>query len=143
MYQNVKFNGINVSVIDERGEIGACYKGVAQNDLGIRTDVFSDIPKAIGMGLAIRSMAPKVIVADELGSIRDAEAIKYATSCGIKGVFTTHGKDINDLIINPAINDLLKNKVFDVIIFIKDRDNEKYITDIYRLNFEKEKYEII
>lgn len=143
VYQNVKFNGINVSVIDERGEIGACYKGVAQNDLGIRTDVFSDIPKAIGMGLAIRSMAPKVIVADELGSIRDAEAIKYATSCGIKGVFTTHGKDINDLIINPAINDLLKNKVFDVIIFIKDRDNEKYITDIYRLNFKKEKYEII
>ena len=73
-----KFQGMNVAVIDERGEISATYKGIMQNDLGIRTDVINDIPKYIGMKMAIRSMAPKVIVADEIGNKKDSEAIKYA-----------------------------------------------------------------
>lgn len=141
--EHTKFNGLNVSVIDERGEIGACYKGIPKNDLGIRTDILNDIPKSIGMNMAIRSMAPKVIAADEIGSQEDAKAIKYATCCGIKGIFTAHGKNTNDLKTNPAINDLLKSKIFEVIIFIKDRNEEKIETEIYKLNYEKEKYEII
>lgn len=142
-YGNIKFEGVNVTVIDERGEIGACYKGIAQNDLGIRTDIFDDIPKAIGMGMAIRSMAPKVIVADEIGSIKDAEAIKYAACCGIKGIFTAHGKNANDLNINPALRDLIRSKIFELIIFIKDRNEGKFYTEIYKLDSEKEKYEIV
>ena len=31
--------GMTVGVIDERSEIGACYQGVPQNELGIRTDI--------------------------------------------------------------------------------------------------------
>ena len=33
------FAGVNVGVADERSELGACYQGVPQNDLGMRTDV--------------------------------------------------------------------------------------------------------
>ena len=47
-----------------------------QNDLGIRTDVMDNIPKAIGMKMLIRSMNPKVIVADEIGSKEDVQAIE-------------------------------------------------------------------
>ena len=31
--------GMTVGVVDERSELGACYQGVPQNDLGPRTDV--------------------------------------------------------------------------------------------------------
>lgn len=72
------FNGLNVGVVDERGELAASYKGIAQNDLGIRTDVLSNIPKDLGMRMLIRSMAPNVIVADEIGKKEDVEAIKDA-----------------------------------------------------------------
>ena len=65
-------DGANIAVIDERGEISATFKGIMQNDLGIRTDVVNDIPKHIGMRLAIRSMSPKVIAADEIGSKEDS-----------------------------------------------------------------------
>ena len=41
------FKGINVGLIDERGEIAAMYKGIPQNDIGIRTDVLDNIPKAL------------------------------------------------------------------------------------------------
>lgn len=117
-----KFNGLNVSVIDERGEISATYKGCMKNDLGIRTDVISDIPKSIGLRMAIRSMAPNVIVADEIGSRQDVEAIKFALCCGVKGIFTAHGKNIEDICKNPELNDLIKNKIFDKIIKIEGKN---------------------
>ena len=75
---NELLDGITVGLVDERGEISAMYKGEAQNDIGCRTDVLFNIPKAIGMRMLIRSMAPQVIVADEIGSNEDINAIKEA-----------------------------------------------------------------
>ena len=40
------FAGVNVGVADERSELGACYQGVPQNDLGMRTDVLDGCPKS-------------------------------------------------------------------------------------------------
>ena len=62
----INFKGLTVSVIDERGEIAAMYRGVPQNDIGIRTDVIDNVPKTIGIRMAVRSLAPQVIVADEI-----------------------------------------------------------------------------
>ena len=73
----LNFNGKNVGLVDERGEIAAMYKGVPQNDVGIRTDVLDNIPKAIGMTMLIRSMSPKVIVADEIGKEERINRICY------------------------------------------------------------------
>lgn len=127
-----KFNGLNVAVIDERGEISATYKGIMQNDLGIRTDVINDIPKYLGMKMVIRSMAPKVLVADEIGNSQDSEAIKYAICCGVKGIFTAHGDSIEDINKNPELSDLLQNKIFEKIIIIKSRTEKNYKWEIVK-----------
>lgn len=74
----LNFNGINVSLVDERDEIAAMYKGVPQNNVGLRTDILANIPKSIGMKMLIRSMNPKVIIADEIGTNEDVESINYA-----------------------------------------------------------------
>lgn len=75
---NEFLEGLNVGLVDERGEISAMYKGEAQNDVGCRTDVLSNITKAIGMRMLIRSMAPQVLVADEIGNNDDINAIREA-----------------------------------------------------------------
>ena len=67
---DIGFKGLDVSLIDERAEISAMYKGKSQNNIGIRTDVLENISKQIGIKMAVRSMAPKVIVADEIGGNR-------------------------------------------------------------------------
>lgn len=114
------FKGINVAVADERGEIAAMYKGVPQNDIGERTDVLDNIPKAFGMKMLVRSMNPKVIVADEIGTKEDVEAIKYAICSGVKGIFTAHGDSIDDIIQNPILSELYRENLFERIIFIKE-----------------------
>lgn len=69
--------GMTVGVVDERSEIGACYHGIPQNDLGIRSDVLDDCPKHLGMMMLIRTMSPKVVAVDEIGSREDLEAREY------------------------------------------------------------------
>ena len=39
--------GVDTTIIDERGEIAAMYKGIPQNDIGIRTDVINNVSKPI------------------------------------------------------------------------------------------------
>ena len=72
------FEGQTVGIVDERGEIAAVYKGIPQNDVGLRTDVLSNISKSIGIKMLIRSMAPKVIAVDEIGNEKDVQAIEEA-----------------------------------------------------------------
>ena len=135
----VSFEGKNIGVVDERGEIAATYHGISQNDLGIRTDVMNNIPKGIGMKMLIRSMSPQVIVADEIGGKEDVEAINYAICCGVKGIFTAHGKFLEDLQLNKTLNDLIHTYIFDNIIFLNSKEKGK-VEKIYTLDKTQKEY---
>lgn len=138
--ETLAFNGLNIGLIDERGEIAAMYKGVAQNDVGMRTDVLANVPKAVGMKMLIRSMAPKVIVADEIGSYEDVEAINQAVCSGIKGIFTAHGSNMEDIMLNPALKELLKTHIFERVIFLNSRLEKGEIEKVYGLDKVRQEY---
>jgi stage III sporulation protein AA len=79
-------------VVDERSEIAACYNGVPQNYLGVRTDVLDGCPKEKGIELMLRSMSPEVIAVDELGGQREMELIEKSIYCGCTILATVHGE---------------------------------------------------
>lgn len=114
----INFRGRNCGVVDERGEIAAMYQGIPQNNVGIRTDIVENISKAKGMKMLIRSMSPEVIACDEIGSKEDIQAIKEAMLSGVKGIFTMHGSNLNDIKANTYINELVENKTIEKIIFL-------------------------
>ena len=76
--KDINFSGKTCGLVDERGEIAATYRGIPQNDVGMRTDIVDNISKSEGMKMLIRSMAPEIIACDEIGSKEDVEAIEYA-----------------------------------------------------------------
>lgn len=137
-----ELTGKNIGVVDERGEIAAMYKGIPQNDLGIRTDIIENIKKSIGMKMLIRSMAPEIIVADEIGSKEDVQEINYAVCSGIKGIFTAHGNSLEDLKLNPAIAELIEKNIFERLIFL-DKNNKGKVNKIYALDKINKEYKII
>lgn len=97
------------------------YKGIPQNDIGVRTDVMDNVTKSLGMKIAIRTMAPQVVVADEIGTYEDLEAINYGICSGVKGIFTAHGMNISELRKNETLNKLYEEKLFKKIIFLEKR----------------------
>ena len=141
--EKLNFKGINVGLVDERGEIAAMYKGIPQNDIGIRTDVLDNVPKAIGMRMLIRSMAPKVISADEIGNENEIDAINYAICSGVKGIFTAHGSSLEEISINPTLKALLKLHAFERIIVLDDKQRKAEVQIVYTLNKKNSEYSVM
>ncbi len=83
--------GRQVGVVDERSEIAGSFLGIPQNNVGIRTDVLDGCPKATGMMLLLRSMAPAVVAVDEIGSYEDKKALAQVMRCGSSVAATMHG----------------------------------------------------
>lgn len=104
--------GKTVGVVDERSELGASYLGIPQNDLGIRTDLLDCCPKAAGMHMLIRSMAPDVVAVDEIGLREDITALQYAMGCGCSMIGTIHGTDLEELKGKPWFAPLIREKWF-------------------------------
>ena len=139
LVRNIAVNTKNeISVIDERGEIAAMYKGVPQNDLGPRCDVFDNVTKSIGIKMAVRAMAPNVIVSDEIGTKEDVEAINYVVLSGVKGIFTVHADSVNDIKLNENLNKLYEEKVFKRLIFLERMGKIRYVytleNNMYKLD---------
>jgi len=118
------FSGITVGVVDERGEISAMHRGIPQNNLGIRTDILNNIKKSIGIEMLVRSMSPKVIIADEIGNEDDIKAIRYALCSGVQGIFTAHGANMEELKQNPILSQLLTKQMIERVLLI---DNNRKI----------------
>ena len=120
-----------IGVVDERGEIAAMYKNEPQNDVGLKVDILSNINKDLGMKMLVRSMAPDIICADEIGTKEDIEAIKYAITSGVKGIFTAHGDNIENIRQNPILKELLELKLIEIVIILDKKDRNKI--EIYKL----------
>lgn len=111
--------GQNVGVVDERSELAGCYEGIAQNDLGMRTDVLDCCPKAQGMMMLLRSMAPSVIAVDEIGSIQDVEALEQVQNCGCTLLATAHGTSYAGLQQKQCFHALLEKQLFSRIVVLR------------------------
>lgn len=140
-----KFKGVTVGVADERSEIAGSFRGAAQNDVGMRTDVLDGCPKAQGMLMLLRAMSPNVIAADEIGSSEDLEAVLNVLNAGVKVVCTIHAENIEDLNSKYIFEKIRKNKIFERYIFLSNRMGAGTIEGIFdgdflRLDGEKKYY---
>ena len=103
-----------VAIIDERGELAACVDGVPQLDVGLAADVLDGCPKAQAVPWLIRSMAPQVIVTDELAGEEDAACVLDAIACGAAVLASVHGAAMQQVASRPAMAALMARRAFGV-----------------------------
>jgi stage III sporulation protein AA len=120
------FTGLKVGVVDERGELAACYKGIPQNDLGLRTDVIHGIPKKDGMEMLLRGMSPNVIALDELGNPKDVSTVLQVMNGGIRIIATAHGYDMNQLKNRMGFQELFQANTFERYVVVYENEKNQY-----------------
>lgn len=133
---NALVKGCTVGVVDERSEIGGCYMGAPQNHLGIRTDILDCCPKAEGMIMLIRSMAPQVIAVDEIGAPEDVHAIEYAMHCGCKMLSSVHGDSFEEIRKKPCLMELTGRKRFERYVILGNEPHAGTVKDVLDENGE-------
>lgn len=132
--KKIGLEGKKVSVIDERSEIAACYNGIPQLDVGIRTDVLDSCLKKDGMIMAIRSLSPEVIICDEIGTEGDIEALNMAFNSGVNILVTIHGYSIEDINNRKVFKELIENSILERIVVLSNRYGVGTIEKIYSVN---------
>lgn len=122
--ESLHFPGVNVGVVDERSELAGCVNGIAQLDVGRRTDVLDGCPKSEGIRMLIRSMAPQVVAADEIGTAADVQALEEALQSGVTIVTTAHGHGLEDLRRHPALGPLIERDCFPLVVSLRWREGQ-------------------
>ena len=123
--------GLSVGVVDERSEIGGCYLGIPQNDLGVRTDVLDGCPKAQGMMMLVRSMSPAVIAVDEIATGEDIRAVETVAGCGCKILATVHGSTMEDVRRRPMLEKLVAERIFERYVILDGAAAPGRVREIY------------
>ena len=126
--------GMTVGLVDERSEIAGCSGGIPGNDVGIRTDVLDACPKAKGLMMLIRSMAPSVVAVDELGREEDFKAMESVIHSGCKVIATAHGSSLEDVIHQPLFEKMVRQRVFERYIFLDRGEHAGVVQGIYDRN---------
>lgn len=134
----IDFSGRKVCVIDERSELAACFEGIPQMDVGLRTDVLDGCMKSEGIMMAIRSMSPEVIICDEIGAYKDMESIIAALNSGINLITSIHGFGVEDIYERKVFKDVIDNNVFSRAIVLSTRKGICTVDYIY--DFKEKNY---
>lgn len=118
---SAQHRGCKVSVVDERSEIAGCFQGEPQNDVGMRTDVLDACPKALGMEMMLRSMAPDVIAVDEIALAEDVDTLLLLLHCGVRVLATIHGESTKEVMEKPYLAPLFETSYFKRFLLIRGR----------------------
>lgn len=94
-------DGYNVCYADERGELTAAREGVPALDIGLRGDALTGAPKQEAMEMLVRSMAPDILVTDEI-SPADMPAIRAALTSGVTLLASAHGWEPRGVLSRPG-----------------------------------------
>ncbi len=127
-------HGYRSSVVDERGEIAACYQGVPQKNLGALADVLDGYPKPYGMMVALRTLSPQVLVCDEIGSDEETERMLEAMNAGVPVLVTAHAKDEEELFNRPQIKRLTDAGAISKIVLLKGAKSPGKINKVLTVN---------
>ncbi len=117
------------SVIDTRCEIAPNPEKFF--DYG---DVLSGFPRAQGIVNALKSLAPQVILCDEIGDEEDASAIEAALHCGANLVVTAHADSLTMVKNRPVLLRLLGLSAFTDIAILKGAKTPGVVKEVLGWN---------
>lgn len=114
-----------ITVIDERGELSSGRQLIG-------CDVLCYTPKAMGIEQAIRCLAPRAVLLDELGDAEELAAVYDGFLRGVPTVATVHARSCEELYRRDRLRDLLDRGVFEYLIQLHGRQAPGEIARVLR-----------
>ena len=122
--------GTRFGVIDERNELAAFYGGMAQFDLGRRSDVITGAPKDAAATILLRGMNPQVIAMDEITKSEDAGVVRDIYGCGVGILASAHAAGTDELKKRPVYRELLAQGIFrSAVVIGMEKGERRYNTE--------------
>ncbi|MBR3779683.1 MAG: hypothetical protein IKK63_00605 [Clostridia bacterium] len=105
-------------ICDERGEIGASFSGIEQNDIGINSDLITSYPKAEGIMIGLRSFSPDIIICDEISTYEETRAVISGVNSGVCFALSIHARNEDELKSKQLLKNLLETGEFRRVVLL-------------------------
>jgi len=102
---------LRVGIVDTRFEIGYGLSGRSM-------DIFSGYPRAIGIDIALRTMAPQILICDEIYGAEDSEAVFRCKNAGVAMIASAHAGSLKEVTEKAELNPLFESGVFHTVVFL-------------------------
>ncbi len=128
------FRPQNCCIIDERSEIAGMYGEGRLFDVGEMSDVLNGAKKPDGIRMAVRTLAPDVIVTDEIGDAADIRALMEARNSGVTILATAHAADIQHLKNRLIFKNMIEEKLFGRYVVLGNSRGRGTVEGIFNEN---------
>lgn len=126
-----KYPHLNTLILDERGEIAACYQGEKQLDVGQNTDVITGGTKAFGFENGLRSLRPDVIITDEIATAEDVDMLQRAVRSGVSVIASVHAADLGEVRSKPDLGLLVSQGVFERYVVLQTGEHVGEVVGVF------------
>lgn len=113
--------GKAVALIDTRGELSAGLEDCPN------LAVYLHYPKAAGLAMAVRTVAPDTVILDEIGP-EECEGLFLCGHSGVQTVASAHAASADELFSDPGISKLIAHGVFSLLVGLERRGGRLYFT---------------
>lgn len=118
-----ELNKYSILIIDERGEFSSI--------IGENIDTITNCTKLYGFTIGIRSMAPDIVITDEISSIEDWKYLTYANSSGVRILASCHGESIECVKNKEGFN----RNIFSRYVILESADRPGVIREVLNGEF--------
>ncbi len=121
---------VKTALIDERNELACKDDGVITADVGVNTDVLTGFSKSAGIEIAVRTLAPQLIICDEVSSLKEIEAMKNGFLCGCAFAVSVHAASKEQLMNKHIVRNLIATREFSYVVLLKNFTDEFEIMEV-------------
>ena len=125
MVRTLSDSGMRVGLCDERGEIAALSDSGSAFDLGARTDIISDCPKARAAMMLLRCMSPELLAMDEISEAEDTAACR-----SVALLATAHAANAEELDRREVYRALKRETIFSRAIVIRVQNGKRFYEEV-------------
>ncbi len=125
MIRRLSDSGLRIGVADERNELASLSAGGPAFDLGRCSDVICGLPKADAAMMLLRAMNPQILAMDEISAVRDTEALRRVSGCGVGLLASIHGADSEELRRLSNCRELLNQGFFTWLLSVRQNREER------------------
>lgn len=121
--------GKAVSVIDEREELwpSSCQGSRAP------VDFIAGIPKGQAVQMALRTLAPQIIVLDELGGLGEVKQLEQGFFSGVDYIASLHAASLEETLCRPQVVYMKEEKMLRIVVQLVGRQAPGQIREVYTL----------
>ncbi len=108
----IGISGRRVCVVDERCEFNQ------EDYTDSEVDILRGYKKSKGIEIAIRTLAPQVVIVDEIGA-QEAASLLSTLTLGVPFIATVHAKDSHEILERGAFAPFIEAGAFETLVGIK------------------------